>query len=209
MDVKVKRFEIFRKVVSLEQLDVWNINTDDGTLILKPDNPKIDYILKVIMKNKICIFDCVRENKKFVIIDTHPNKLIGLEATVIKIEKEPYTGNIHVTTDPYRRLILPKRYTGYDKICHKLRINMTCLFLLTADFSQLLDVKNLLNHTSCIKVLDVINIDNNCYEIVCKDIYDKRFIHNSFLNIGSVYKIKYTKAPESNFYNITDCELLI
>ena len=145
--------------------------------------------------------------KSFPVIGFDKSRL-GVCAS-IKIEREYYTKNIHVTTDPYRTLILPRHYTDYSKICSKLRINMTCLFILTSNFDQLLDLKNLSNHVSSIQITDVININNCDYEIISKDLYDKRFIYDSILNIGSIYTITYVKASESNFYRIIKSEMLL
>jgi len=209
MSAKIKKFELYRKIVSIEEFNDWHVNTNGGTLILKHDNPKIDEILKVVRRDKICAFKCIRENKKFVIMDTHPDKLVCFEATIIKIEQEHYTKNVHVTTDPYKRLILPRHYTDYSKLCSKLRINATCLFIITEDFHQLLDIGKLYNHDLSIEVLDIINIDSSNYEIKCKDVRNKRFICDLILNIGSAYKITYIKASESNLYRIIKSEILL
>lgn len=212
-----KIFEIYRKIISVEQLDICNIHTDGGILFLNPNNPKFIELLKIVTENKILIFNCIRENKKFYIIDIDLNKLKRFEATIFNIEKEKYTGNIHITTDPFRVIILNKNFTNHSKIYNKLRIGYTYLFLLTNNSNQLLDIKKPLKRTNYIEVSDVLCLYkehsylNNYVEIKIKNFQNMnvRFLYNSFLNIGGKYKITYSKSFGSNFYEITESEILI
>lgn len=212
-----KIFEIYRKVISVEQLDIYNIHTDGGILLLNRNNPKFSELVKIIMENKILVFNCIRENKNFYIIDINPNKIKRFEATIFNIEEEKYTGNIHIITDPFRVLILNKNYTNYVRLYNKLRIGITYLFLLSNDSNQLLDIKKPLKRTNYIEVSDVLYINkeyshlNNYIEIKIKNPQNinVRFICNSFLTIGSKYKITYSKSFGNNFYEITESEILI
>jgi len=208
-----KIFEIYRKIISIEQLDMCNIHTDGGILFLNPDNPKFNELLKIIMKNKRVIFDCIRENKKFFVIDIKTN-IKGFEATIFDIEKEKYTENIHIITDPFRILILNKNYTNYNKLYNKLKIGNTYLFLLNNNYNQLLDVKKPLKHTNYIEVSDIIHLNdeytnlNNYVEIKAKNL-NIRFLYDSFLSIGDKYKITYSKSFGSNLYKIINSEIII
>jgi hypothetical protein len=207
-------FEIYRKIISIEQLDMWNIHTNGGILLLKSNNPKINELLRIIMKNKRLIFDCVRENKKFYIIDIKTNKLRNLEATIINFEKEKYTENIHIITDPFRMLILNKNYTDYNKLYNKLKVGNTYLFILNSDNNQLLDVKKTLKRIGYIEVLDMISINSDFedlddyIEIKTKNT-NGRFLYDSFLNIGCEYKITYSKSFSSNLYKIIRSEIVL
>lgn len=209
-----KIFEIYRKILSIEQLDLCKIHTDGGILFLDYDNSKFDELLKIIITNSRLIFDCVRKDKKFFVIDIKRDKLKGFEATISNIEKNVYTENLHITTDPFKILILNKSYTDYNKLYDRLVIGNTYLFLLNCN--QLLDVMKPLRHTSCIEVSDIIYYfkddhinPNNYVEIKAKHL-NIRFLHNdSFLNIGCKYKITYCKSFGSNFYKIIRNEPII
>jgi len=206
-------FEIYRKIVAVEKLDICNIHTDSGILYLNYDNPKFNELLSIIMGNKNLLFDCNRINKKFFIIDINLNKLIGVEATILNIEKEFYTENIHITTDPFRILVLNKNYSKYNKLVNKLNIGDTFLFLFTNNCNQLINVKKTLKYTDYIEVSDIGYLDNefkhldNYLEIKVKNTR-ARLLYDTLLNIGSMYKIVYSKAFGSNLYKIIESELV-
>lgn len=213
--MSVKIFEIYRKIISIQQLDVCNINTDKGILFLRYDNPRFNELFSIINGNKTIIFDCIRENKEFIIIDINLNKLKGFEATIVDIEKEKYTENIHVVTDPFRVLILNKNYSSYNKLSDKLKIGITYLFLLSSYNNQLLDVKKTLKRTNYIEVSDIICLNdefdylNNYVEIKLKNTnVNARFLYDSLLKIGQKYKIIYSKSFGSNLYKIIESELV-
>ena len=200
-------FEIYRKIISVESSDVCNIHTDGGILYLDYDNPKFDRLLLIIKKDKMLIFDCIRKNKQFFIIDINRDKIRAFEATILDIEKEKYTENIHIITDPFRVLILNKNYTSYDKLYNKLKIGNTYLFVLSSNCNQLLDVKKPVKRFDYIEVFDVISHFNNNIEIRAKN-SNIRFLHDSNLSIGCKYKITYSKSFGGNLYKIISSEIM-
>lgn len=206
-----KIFEIYRKILRIEHLDICNIHTDGGVLFLEYDNTIFNELLKRIIESKRLVFDCIRKDKKFFIINIKRNTIKGFEATIIDIEKEKYTENVHIITDPFRVLILNKNYTNHDNLYNKLKIGNTYLFLSSTNCNQLLDVKKPLQYTNYIEVADIITPVNNEYtnyvEIKVKN-SNVRFFYDSLLNIGNKYRITYSKSFGGNLYKIINSEIM-
>jgi hypothetical protein len=94
------------------------IRSNGVKYILRHTNPRFEEYKKLLRNNKLYVFECVKEDDQFIIIEI--KETVNFTAKVDKIKKDK-NGNTYITTsDPVKELILETKHSMYNVLKEEL-----------------------------------------------------------------------------------------